>query len=65
MKFRKGVTEEFGGDSSETPRPDIAQSSNPYASFGGEQDQSYQQPPFTGTTDESQAPPANYQQQGY
>ena len=59
MRYRKGVTEDFGaGD--DVVRPDIAQSSNPYASFGGgETEQSYQQPPFNSAAT-SQAPPSEY-----
>ena len=51
LRYRKGVTEDFGGADIDN-RPDIAQSSNPYASFGGEVGQStYQAPPFSGNTD--------------
>lgn len=50
LRYRKGVSENFGGgDTGENP--DIAQSSNPYASFGGEPAQSYQQAPFSGNPD--------------
>lgn len=64
LKYRKGVTEEFGATDN-MDRPDIAQSSNPYASFGGDVDQSYQQAPFSGG-DTSQAPPTgDYQPPTY
>ncbi|XP_067934689.1 synaptogyrin-2-like [Watersipora subatra] len=55
-KYRQGVTEDFGAADSYNNPDNIAQSSNPYASFGGEVGQSsYQQSPFTGTPD---PPPA-------
>ena len=64
LKYRKGVTEEFGaGD--DMDRPDIAQSSNPYASFGGEVDQSYQQAPFSGADTSTHPPPSDYQAPTY
>ena len=64
LKYRKGVTEEFGaGD--DMDRPDIAQSSNPYASFGGEVDQSYQQAPFSGADTSKPPPPSDYQPPTY
>lgn len=66
LRYRKGVSENFGGG--QDPVDPIGQSSNPYASFGGESDQSYQQAPFSGTTVEggSQPPPASdYQPPAY
>lgn len=63
LRYRKGVTEDFGATDNDN-RPDIDQSSNPYASFGGEVDQSYQQPPF-GAVDSSQAPAGGYQPPTY
>lgn len=61
MKYRQGVTEDFGA-ADDSNRQDIAQSSNPYASFGGEVDQSYQQPPFSGA---DPAPVTSNEQSGY
>jgi len=64
LRYRKGVSEDFGA-SDLNNAPTIDQSSNPYASFGGEPDQSYQQAPFSGNTGPPQTTSSEYQPPTY